>query len=264
MTATEADAGRVTTSVVADGVVRCLEGGSGPRVVVLHHSFGAVGWGRFEAGLSGDFSVLAPDLPGFGESGRPAWARDVRDLALLVGWWLRGLGGGEVTVVGCGFGGWVAAELVTMCPELVSDLVLVGSAGLLPESGRILDQVLISHSEYVRAAFSSTEAYEPVFTDELSDELLLPGTEIGRWWPGWHGSRICTTVGWFRCCGSVEVPALVVWGAMDRVVPLECGEALCPVAAKRPLGDGRRGAGTPWIWRHRRAGGIGARRQVGG
>ena len=32
---------------------------------------------------------------------------------LLVGWWLRGLGVGRVVVVGCGFGGWVAAELVT-------------------------------------------------------------------------------------------------------------------------------------------------------
>ena len=225
MTATEADAGRVTTSVVADGVVRCLEGGSGPRVVVLHHSFGAVGWGRFEAGLSGDFSVLAPELPGFGESGRPVWARDVRDLALLVGWWLRGLGGGEVTLVGCGFGGWVAAELVTMCPELVSDLVLVGSAGLLPESGRILDQVLISHSEYVRSAFSSTAAYEQVFTDVLSDELLLAWDRnremVARvaWKPYMYNRRLVPLL------GSVEVPVLVVWGSEDRVVPLECGEA---------------------------------------
>ncbi len=112
-----------------------------------------------------------------------------------------------------------------MCPELVSDLVLVGSAGLLPESGRILDQVLISHSEYVRSAFSSTAAYEQVFTDVLSDELLLAWDRnremVARvaWKPYMYNRRLVPLL------GSVEVPVLVVWGSEDRVVPLECGEA---------------------------------------
>ncbi len=225
MTTAEVGVGRVEEFVVGGGVVRCWVGGSGGSVVVLPHSFGGVGWSGFCGGLVGSgFSVLAPDLPGFGGSSRPVWGRDVRDLALLVGWWLRGLGVGPVVVVGCGFGGWVAAELVTMCPELFSGLVLVGAAGLLPGRGRILDQVLISHSEYVRAGFSSDAAYEGVFGSELSDELLLGWDRcremVARvaWKPYMYNRRLVPLL------GLVSVSTLVVWGELDAVVPLECGE----------------------------------------
>jgi pimeloyl-ACP methyl ester carboxylesterase len=226
MTTTDIDAGRVVTSEVGGLSVHCLEGGSGAPVVVLHHSFGTAGWSPFCEGLAGAFSVLAPDLPGFGDSSRPVWARDVRDLALLVGWWLRGLDRGPVTLVGCGFGGWVGLELATMCPELFSGVAFVGSAGLLPEGGQILDQVLISHGQYVRAAFSSSEAYEAVFGPDLSDELLLRWDRnremVARvaWKPYMYNRRLAPLL------RLVEVPALVVWGELDAVVPPECGEAL--------------------------------------
>jgi pimeloyl-ACP methyl ester carboxylesterase len=225
MTTVEAGGVALRSFEVGGLVIGCSVGGSGAPVVVLHHSFGGVGWSELCSGLAGGCEVWAPDLPGFGGSSRPVWARDVRDLALLVGWWLRGLGVGPVTVVGCGFGGWVAAELVTMCPELFSGLVLVGSAGLLPEDGRILDQVLISHSEYVRAGFSSDAAYEAVFGAELSDEVLLEWDRcremVARvaWKPYMYNRRLVPLL------RLVEVPTLVVWGELDRVVPPECGVA---------------------------------------
>ena len=48
--------------------------------------------------------------------------------------------GGPVALVGCGYGGWVAAELATMAPRRLSHLVLVGAAGILPRDGRIVCQ----------------------------------------------------------------------------------------------------------------------------
>ncbi|HZQ57577.1 MAG TPA: hypothetical protein VFA84_06065, partial [Acidimicrobiales bacterium] len=67
--------------------LRSLEDGAGRDVVVLHHSFGNPGWLPFHAELASGCAVAALDLPGFGGSARPAWARDIRDLAMLVGWW---------------------------------------------------------------------------------------------------------------------------------------------------------------------------------
>ncbi len=218
---------------VASIDLRSLEAGGGPNVVVLHHSFGNPSWLPVHEALAGGAAVAALDLPGFGASARPDWARDVRDLAMLVGWWLRASGRGPAAVVGCGFGGWVAAELAVMWPEGLSHLVLVGAAGILPEHGRILDQVLISHSEYVRAAFHDRASYEAVYTSELPDDLLLQWdrnremTARVAWKPHMYNRRLVPLL------PQVAVPALVVWGDDDRVVPLECGEryaALLPHA----------------------------------
>jgi len=216
--------------------LRSLEDGAGRDVVVLHHSFGNPGWLPFHAELASGCAVAALDLPGFGGSARPDWARDIRDLAMLVGWWLRARpSSGAAAVVGCGFGGWVAAELAVMWPEALSSLVLVGAAGILPERGRILDQVLVSHSEYVQAAFRARSAYEAVYTGELSDDLLLQWdrnremTARVAWKPHMYNRRLVPLL------PLVDVPTLVVWGDDDRVVPLECGERFAELLPRASL-----------------------------
>jgi pimeloyl-ACP methyl ester carboxylesterase len=209
---------------VADIAIHCERRGSGPRIVVLHHSYGAPGWVPFYERLAEQAEVLAPDLPGYGRSGQPAWARDVRDLAILVGAWLRKQDLGPVTLVGCGFGGYVAAELAAMQPQVLGRLVLVGAAGVLPEGEKILDQFLISHSEYVQAGFSSRAAYEAVFGDTIGDDLLMQWdlnremtTRIG-WKPYMYDRRLLPLL------RDVTAPTLLVWGAHDRVVPRQCAE----------------------------------------
>jgi pimeloyl-ACP methyl ester carboxylesterase len=224
VTTARSDVEHETRTAVAGTTVRCLEEGSGHPVVMFHHSFGNPGWMPVHEQLAAGHHLMAPDLPGFGASERPDWARHPRDLALLMAWWLRVRGVGPVAAVGCGFGGWVAAELATMDPGAFSHLVLVGAAGLLPETGRILDQVLISHSEYVRAAFSHGDAYEAIYTAGLPDELLLQWdrnremTVRVAWKPYMYNRRLVPLL------PLVAVPTLVVWGANDQVVPLECGE----------------------------------------
>jgi len=229
-----------TVTSVAGVELRCLQRGEGPSVVVLHHSFGNPGWLPLHDHLAAACAVEAPDLPGFGGSSRPEWARDVRDLAMILGGWLRRRHDDRVALVGCGFGGWIAAELATMWPEGLSHLVLVGSAGLLPGDGRILDQVLISHSEYVQAAFRHRSAYEAVYGSELTDELLIQWdihremTARVAWKPYMYNRRLVPLL------GEVQVPTLVVWGDDDQVVPLECAHrfvSLLPDAALRTVVD---------------------------
>ncbi len=186
--------------------------------------------------LADHYSVHALDLPGYGGaegSERPDWARHPRDLALLVGQWLRAMDFGTVELVGSGFGGWVAAELATMAPELLQRLILVGAAGLLPEKGRIYDQFLVSHSNYVQAAFSQPEAYEAIFhsNGDNPDELPMSDDTLTVWD---MNREMTTRVAWKPymynrrlrpLLSGVNVPALVVWGDNDAVVPLECAHA---------------------------------------
>ena len=225
----------VTTTVAGLGM-REFTGGSGDPLVMLHHSFGNPGWMPIHEDLAESYTVHALDLPGYGGtegSERPDWARHPRDLALLVGQWLRAKDLGPVELVGCGFGGWVAAELATMAPEPLKRLILVGAAGLLPEKGRILDQFLVSHSGYVEAAFFNTEVYEAIYAknghepDEppVSDDTLLVWdmnremTTRVAWKPYMYNRRLRPLL------GGVTVPTLVVWGDNDAVVPMECAHA---------------------------------------
>lgn len=209
---------------VAGTTIRARSAGTGPPVVVLHHSYGSPGWVALYDDLARDHRVIVPDLPGFGTSDRPEWARHPRDLALLLGHWIDRAGDGPVAVVGLGFGGWVAAELATMSPGRLSSLVLVGAAGLLPREGRILDQMLTSHNEYVRAGFSTTDGFERVYGSDFPfpDDLLL-NWECNRemtarvaWKPYMYNRQMEPLL------REVETPTLVVWGSDDRVVPVEC------------------------------------------
>ena len=220
-------------TTVAGLEMRELAGGSGDPLVMLHHSFGNPGWMPIHDALADQYTVHALDLPGYGGpegSDQPNWARHPRDLALIVGQWLRVKDFGPVELVGCGFGGWVAAEMATMAPELLRRLVLVGAAGLLPEQGRIYDQFLVSHSAYVEAAFSRAEAFEDIYPrngddpDEhpLGDDTLVVWdmnremTTRVAWKPYMYNRRLRPLL------GGVTVPALVVWGDSDAVVPIEC------------------------------------------
>jgi pimeloyl-ACP methyl ester carboxylesterase len=211
-----------------------LSKGSGPPLVVFHHSFGSPGWIAFYEALAETATVHVPDLPGFGSSDRPAWARHPRDLAIVMGHWLRTLGDGPVALVGMGYGGWVAAELATMAPELLGSLVLVGSAGMLPDDGKIEDQVLVASGVYVRSAFADPAAFEAIYGTEFSDDTLVQW-EINRemvvrtaWKPYMYNRQMVPLL------AEVRVPTLIVWGTQDRVVP-----AVCATQFQAALADAR-------------------------
>lgn len=212
------------TLELAGNNVRVLQGGNGEPVVILHHSTGNVGWLPFFEHLAERFAVTVPDMPGYGQSERPEWAREPRDLAILLNELLDRLDLEQVTLVGLGFGGYVAAEMATMNQNRLKRLVLIGSAGLQPEKGEIADQMMVDFHEYVRAGFRSDEAYERVFGAELDPsvkELWDFSREMTArltWKPYMFNRRLNHTL------REVRVPTLLVWGSEDKIVPPECAE----------------------------------------
>src|SRR5579884_1566697 len=151
--------------------VRLLEDGQGEPLLVLHHSTGNPGWLPFYQELAGNFRVCVPDLPGYGQSERPEWARDARDMAILVIKLLDILSLAGVTLVGLGFGGFIAAELAAMNRGRLGSLVLVGAAGLKPAQGEILDQMMVDFAEYVQTGFRDQASYDAVIGDERAADL---------------------------------------------------------------------------------------------
>ena len=76
--------------------------------------------------LGRHFRVLAPDLPGFGESDKPRHILDVDELADALALWLEASRIGRAAFIGNSFGCQVLAALAVRHPAIVDRLVLQG------------------------------------------------------------------------------------------------------------------------------------------
>ena len=218
-TATETHTGH--TIQVAGLSLRYLAGGVGAPVVVLHHSTGNPGWIPFYERLAERAAVHVPDMPGYGQSTRPEWAREPRDLAILLLQALTRLGLPSVALVGLGFGGFVAAEMAAMSQERIRRLVLVGAPGHQPREGEVLDQMMVDFHEYVMAGFRDEEAFRAAFGPDARrtfKELWDYSREMTArltWKPYMFSRRLAPLL------REVRTPALVLHGAADAIVPLD-------------------------------------------
>ena len=102
---------------IAGAKLHLARAGSGRPVLVLHHDIGSPERLDFYDALASRFEVLVPHHPGYGKSERPQWLRSVRDVAVIYQWLLSDLGIERPSLVGLGFGGWIAAEMATMTPS---------------------------------------------------------------------------------------------------------------------------------------------------
>jgi pimeloyl-ACP methyl ester carboxylesterase len=212
------------TVAIAGAGLHVARAGAGAPVLVLHHDIGTLDRLPFYDALARDFTVLVPSHPGYGASERPAWLRSVRDVAVVYQWLLAQRGLAEVSIVGLGFGGWIAAEMATMSPRAFRRLVLVNPMGIKPEQGEIADQALLSYIDYVRLGFADADAFARVYGDE-PPTATLEQWDLNRemtfriaWKPYMYNPTLPYLL------GGVTTPTLVVWGRDDRIVPLECGE----------------------------------------
>jgi pimeloyl-ACP methyl ester carboxylesterase len=210
------------TVTVAGLAVRLLRKGQGPPLVFLHDSLGNLGWLPLYERLAGSFTVHVPDLPGYGSSERPDWARTPRDLAILVHLLLDEVSVDGAVVVGMGFGGFIAAEMATMHQSRFSRMVLVGATGIRPRQGEIADQMLLGFAEYGLSGFRDPSSFQQLFGgDSLPEDVYSLwdlGTEMTArvcWKPWMYSQQLPHLI------TQVRVPTLLVWGEQDRLVPID-------------------------------------------
>jgi pimeloyl-ACP methyl ester carboxylesterase len=223
------------TIPIAGVALRVRRAGTGPPVLALHHDIGAPERSIFHDTLASHFTVLAPSHPGYDGSERPEWLRSPRDIAVVYQRLLGELGLGTVSLIGLGFGGWIAAEMATMAPRAFPRLVLVGAMGIKPERGEIADQALLSYIDYVRRGFADQSAFDRLFgadpsTSQLEQwDLNREMTFRIAWKPYMYNPTLP------HLLGGLATPSLIVWGRDDRIVPLECGERYAKSLARARL-----------------------------
>jgi pimeloyl-ACP methyl ester carboxylesterase len=221
--------------------------GSGPVLVLVHGiTSTSATWANVLPYLAEQFTVIAPDLLGHGESAKPrgdyslsAYASGVRDLLIA-------LGHDRATFVGHSLGGGVAMQLAYQFPEHCDRLVLVSSGGLGREIGLLLRAATLPGSELVLPLL-------------VNDQLIGAGRAVGRLL-GRVGLRVHTDLGEVlrghaslsdsearsaflhtlrtivdprgqrvdasdRLYLAQAVPFLLVWGERDPIIPVEHARA---------------------------------------
>jgi pimeloyl-ACP methyl ester carboxylesterase len=181
------------------------------------------------------FRVIAPDLPGYGYSDKPADGRYTIDSqAYAVSGLMDRLGIEKATIVGASYGGAVAATMALDYPERVANLVLVGAvtndqprkklllrlAGV-PVLGDIATPLFLGSRWILRKR--TEEVYRrlgyPVDERKLAARHHLLETA------NTHRAMIRTVRRWkadriSREASFIRQPTLLVWGEEDTHIPV--------------------------------------------
>jgi len=219
---------------------RYFVGGEGPPLVIVHGLGGAaVNFTELAPILAGSRRVLIPDLPGHGRSqplkyvdGLTTYAEHVAAVADLEEMF-------PAPVIGYSMGGVIALRLAVERPNNVPALALVAAAGIVSVTRRA--EIWLAATGAVRPAqvmtrFRGTFACRPrlrwlpfgawgaVDPPGLSPESVLgflegpsQHTDVGA------AGRALLTDDPRPDLDRVRCPVFLLWGARDRLVPLEDG-----------------------------------------
>ncbi len=217
------------------GRLRYTAQGEGPETILLIHGFGGDldNWLFNIDALAEAASVVAFDLPGHGPAPAPLGEPSVAGLAAAAAGLMDALGIESAHLVGHSLGGAVALRLAAhAAPARVRSLTLVCPAGLGPDIDRgYIDGFVESVSRReLKPVLEHLFADPGLVTRSLVDGVLrykrLDGvTEALRTLAG--GVFPDGAQGWVEpaALAGAGVPALVVWGAEDRIVPAAHAEA---------------------------------------
>ena len=220
--------------------------GRGDTILLIHGMAGSSAtWDAVLPKLAAHHRVIAPDLPGHGESDKPrgdyslgAFAAFLRDL-------LDELRVEQVTVVGQSLGGGVAMQFTYQHPDYCSRLVLIGSGGLGPDVSWMLRLLAAPGAELLLPVI----APKPVLRvgDTVRSWARSAGIGSPRADQTWRAyaslSDAATRQAFLRTLRSVvdyrgqavsalnrlylnaDLPTLLIWGDKDKIIPVAHGVA---------------------------------------
>ena len=215
--------------------------GEGAPLVWLHWLWGEPRWMDQHQRLAEQFTVYVPDLPGYGQSTLPEWARRPRELAIILLQFLDTLSLDRPSLVGSCLGGWAGAEMAVLRPERLSKLVLIDPLGLSQDWTKTPNVFYANLPDVPGFFFSDTsrgqaQVYVPdrsEWGESFLENRLTSSTLVFD--PYLHSRTLAHRL------HLVTTPTLVLWGQQDPLLSVDHAEVwanLIPGAQSRVIPGG--------------------------
>ena len=225
--------------------VSYVKAGSGPLLLLIHGIAGSVeNWHQVIEPLAQRHTVLAPSLPGHGKSAPGGGDYSLGALATGLRDLLVALGHERATLVGHSLGGGIAMQFAYQFPEITERLALVSSGGLGPEVSAVLRAAALPGADLF---ISVTAALGTAVGSKVARGLAVFGVrptadvaEVARGYAsladqdrrvaflatlrgvvGTGGQRVSARDRLYLAEG---MPVLIIWGARDRIIPVQHAE----------------------------------------
>ena len=197
----------------------------GRCLLILHGWGGSSGsWVKVQRILAKNgYRVIVPDFPGFGKSKTPPEAWGLKEYSGFILKFTEQIGLKKFSLLGHSFGGRIAVKFTVSHPNKVQSLILCDSAGIRPkpdlktrmisitarignaiftpkilarfkDGARNFFYIFLRHKDYVKAEGTMKEIIKKVINEDSS--LELP---------------------------KIKTRTLLVWGEIDKLVPLKYG-----------------------------------------
>ena len=230
------------TTVVDGETWHYLEGGPADgEVLLLLHGFGGDkdNWTRFARSLTRDYRVIAPDLPGFGESAKHLdWDYSPLPQRSRLRNFLLALRLDEVHLVGNSMGGYLAGLYAAEYGDDVSSIAFFNNAGINAPKESEMERLL-------------AQGTNPLIIDSVDDfDTLLAFVAHKRPFLPWPAKNVFAQkaldhselnhiifdayeshrdVGLEPLLPDIKQPVLILWGEFDRVLDVSSIEVMRPL-----------------------------------
>ncbi|HEX6846557.1 MAG TPA: alpha/beta fold hydrolase [Chitinophagaceae bacterium] len=212
---------------IDDLSVAYTRAGKGPVLVLLHgFTVDARMWELQIDTLSKNFTVIAWDAPGAGQSSDPPDAFRLSDWADCLAGLLDSTGVKKAHIVGLSWGGILAQEFYHRHSDQVSSLILAdtyaGWKGSLPESiaeerlAACLRDASLPASEMVPKYLAGMFSDSPI--PEVQNKLAKIMADFHP--SGFRLMAIASNIDTRNILPTIRVPTLLIWGDQDKRSPI--------------------------------------------
>jgi pimeloyl-ACP methyl ester carboxylesterase len=212
---------------VRDVRVKLHRAGRGPKVLFLHGAGGVPQWLPFFDALAEHYEVLVPEHPGFGGSDDPLWIASMPDLAMFYLDLLEEAGLDGIHLIGNSLGGWLAAEILVRDRSRFRSLVQLAPAGIRVKGVPCGDNFIWGPEEALRNLYHDQGFADRILAttpnEAQLDVMLHNRFTVAKfgWQPRWFDPDLEK---WLH---RIKLPALVIWGDDDKIMPPEFAALWC-------------------------------------